>query len=183
MKNELSSEQWAGERGNKWCSKLAGMEAMLAPLNAPLIDALKLDKSYRIAEVGCGGGGTAVEIHSAAPEGSTVHGYDINSDLIEAARGRISAGNESIAFEVADMESTLPLARPYDRLVSRFGTLFFSDEHAGFTNLAKWLAPGGRFAFAVWGPAAENPWITTGREVVSSIIDLPQPEPDSPGPF
>ena len=60
--------------------------------------------------------------------------------------------------------------RPYDRLVSRLGMMFFEDPPAAFANLARWLAPGERFAFAVWGRPAENPWMTTVPEVVAEII-------------
>ena len=49
--------------------------------------------------------------------------------------------------------------------------------------LPTWLAPGGRFASAVWGRPAENPCMTSVRQVVSEIIDLPPPDPDAPGPF
>src|SRR5262249_5892133 len=47
----------------------------------------------------------------------------------------------------------------------------------------RWLAPGGRLAFAVWGRPSENPWMTTVRDVVAEIVDVPAPEPDAPGLF
>ena len=71
----------------------------------------------------------------------------------------------------------------YDRLVSRFGVMFYDDPPRSFANLATWLAPGGRFAFAVWGPPADNPWMWSVRAVMSEILDLPVLEPDAPGPF
>lgn len=72
---------------------------------------------------------------------------------------------------------------PYDRLVSRFGIMFFDDPPAAFTNLVRWLKPGGFFAFAAWGPPAENAWVKTAREVVARIVEIPPPDPDAPGPF
>ncbi|HEY4185074.1 MAG TPA: hypothetical protein VGP07_08395, partial [Polyangia bacterium] len=45
------------------------------------------------------------------------------------------------------------------------------------------LAPGGRFAFAVWGRLSENPWMTSVRDVVARLIELPRPDHDAPGPF
>ncbi|WP_426754704.1 hypothetical protein [Myxococcus sp. Y35] len=44
--NKLSSFDWAAERGSKWQAQLLGMEAMLAPVDAPLIQALQLDAPY-----------------------------------------------------------------------------------------------------------------------------------------
>ena len=66
---------------------------------------------------------------------------------------------------------------------SRFGIMFFDEPSAAFANLVCWLAPGGQFAFAVWGRPIENPWMTCVREVVAEIIDLPLPDSEAPGPF
>jgi len=180
---KMTTADWASSRGGKWSAQLSGMEAMMAPVDAPLLRALALDRPYRIADVGCGGGGTALEILRHAPPGSVVHGFDISSDLIELARARSESAGPSIAFEVANMATTPAPPERYDRLVSRFGVMFFDDPPAAFRNLAGWLAPGGRFAFAVWGPLAENPWMSVVREVVAGIVELPPPKPDAPGPF
>jgi SAM-dependent methyltransferase len=176
-------ESWAAARGQQWAAQLAGLEAMLAPVDEPLIRALHLDAPCRIADIGCGGGGTTLEILRRAPAGSVVHGFDLSPALIELARSRKGSDERGVAFEIADMAKANAPDDPYDRLVSRFGILFFDDPPAAFANLARWLAPGGRFAFAVWGHPAENPWMTSVRQVVAEIIDLPPPDPEAPGPF
>ncbi|UQA55982.1 class I SAM-dependent methyltransferase [Polyangium aurulentum] len=182
MKENPAASDWAAARGEKWCAQLSGMESMLMPIDEPLIGALKLDAPSRIAEVGCGGGGTALEILRRAPAGSVVHGFDISPKLIEQARGRLRPDERAIVFEVADMATAAP-ERPYDRLVSRLGVMFFDDPPAAFANLVRWLEPGGRFAFAVWGRPSDNPWMTSLREVVARVIALPQTDPEAPGPF
>jgi SAM-dependent methyltransferase len=182
MATNNGASAWAAERGEKWSAQLAGIEAMLKPVNQPLIAALRVDAPVRIADVGCGGGATAFELLRRAPAGSVVHGFDISPVLIELARRRILPGEGAIDFRVADLATVTP-EQTYDRLVSRFGVMFFDEPRAAFANLARWLAPNGRFAFAVWGPVAENPWLTTVRDVVAEIVDLPRPEPDAPGPF
>lgn len=183
-KNELhlGSQDWATSRGAKWRAHVAGMEATLAPIDGPLVDALLLDGPLRIADVGCGGGGTTIAIHRRAAGGSVVHGFDIVPELVEHARRRIPPEDQGVSFEVADVATARPPV-PYDRLVSRFGVMFFEDPPAAFANLARWLAPGGRFAFAVWGPPSDNPWITTARDVVDRIVPVPRPAPGAPGPF
>lgn len=180
---QRTSFDWAASRGEKWRAQLGGMEAMLAPLDAPLIDALRLDAPLRIADIGCGGGGTTLAIAQRAPLGSVVHGVDISPGLIETARGRTSRVASGLVFSVDDVAKAAPPGGPFDRLVSRFGVMFFEDPPAAFANLRGWLAPGARFAFAVWGPPAENAWVTTVRDVVSTFIELPPPAPDAPGPF
>src|SRR5262249_27539963 len=89
----------------------------------------------------------------------------------------------AIAFTVADVVTAPTPSVPFDRLVSRFGVMFFHDPLAAFHNLFRWLAPGGRFAFAVWGPLADNPWVTTVRKVGAEVLDLPPSHPEAPGPF
>lgn len=170
---------WASTRGAQWRDQLDGMEAMLAPVDRPLIEALALgDAPLRIAEIGCGGGATTRAIAEAAVPGSHVEGFDISPDLVEAA-GRRSGG--ALSFTVADAGTYRPAER-FDRLTSRFGVMFFADPAAAFANLAQWLAPGGQLAFAVWGPGPEVSFMASVRAAIASVIDLPPAEPDVPGP-
>jgi SAM-dependent methyltransferase len=182
MSENPTGSEWAAGRGQTWSAHLLEMEAMLAPVDEPLISALRLDTPCRIADIGCGGGGTSFGILQRALAGSVVHGFDISPAQIESARRRVSPDERAIAFEVADVGATVP-GLPYDRLVSRFGIMFFEDPPAAFANLLRWLGPGGRFAFAVWGYPADNPWMITVREVVSEVIELPPADPEAPGPF
>ena len=151
------------------------------PVNEPLIDALRIDVPCRIAEIGCGGGGTTLEILRRAPAGSVVHGFDISPGLIASARARVRPDERAITFALADVATATE--GPFDRLVSRFAIMFFDEPPAAFANLAAWLVPGGRFAFAVWARASDNPWVTTVREVVAEFVEVPAPSPDEPGPF
>lgn len=178
-----AASDWAGARGEKWRGQVDGMEATLAPIDEPLISTLHLDRPYTIADVGCGGGGTTLQIQRRAPGGSVVHGYDISPALIELARSRIQSAGDTISFDIANVATASPPSRPYDRLLSRFGIMFYDDPPAAFANLANWLAPHGRFAFAAWDRPANNPWFSMVREVVAEIIELPPLDPDAPGPF
>jgi SAM-dependent methyltransferase len=81
------------------------------------------------------------------------------------------------------MQTALPPAARYDRLISRFGIMFFQDPATAFANIFDWLVPGGRFAFTVWNRLDENPWLASVREIVASIVELPKSNPDDPGPF
>jgi SAM-dependent methyltransferase len=155
---------------------------MLHPIDDPLVRALRLDRPYRIAEVGSGGGGTTREISRQAQAGSVVHGFDITPGLVELARERAQGFGPGVVFEIADMASARP-EQPYQRLVSRFGVMFFEEPEGAFANLREWLEPGGWFAFAVWGSLADNPWMTAVCDVVGEAIDLPPPSAETPGPF
>jgi len=181
MTEHPAASDWAAARAEKWRANLTGMEATLAPVDDPLIHALQLDRPCRIADVGCGGGGTTLEILRRAPAGSIIRGFDISPALVESARNRITSADRGITFEVANVATATQ--GPYDRLVSRFGIMFFDDPPAAFSNLFRWLAPGGRIAFAAWGRATDNPWLSTVRDAVADVIEMPSPDPEAPGPM
>lgn len=183
MAGTATGFDWGGARGQKWRNCLAPMEAMLSVVNVPLIQALQVTHPCRIADIGCGGGGTALDLQRRMPDGSAVWGFDISPALVEAARARIGAGDRNITFEVADVALAPAPAMGFDRLVSRFGVMFFANPLVAFSNLARWLGPKGRFAFAVWAPPADNPWMTYVREAVNEVVELTPPNPDAPGPF
>jgi hypothetical protein len=54
MNENPATSDWAAARGDKWRAQLAGMEAMIMPVDKPLIRALHLDAPCRIADIGCG---------------------------------------------------------------------------------------------------------------------------------
>jgi SAM-dependent methyltransferase len=182
MTENPSAYDWSKTRGEKWLSVLDCMQGTIAPIDEPLVRSLRLDAPLRVAEIGCGGGATTRTIRAHAPEGSVVHGFDISPALIEAARKTVAPDDPGIRFQVADMATAAP-EQPYDRLVSRFGIMFFDDPASAFENLFRWLTPEGRFAFAVWGPVEENPWFTSVRDEAAKHVELPVAPPDAPGPF
>ncbi|MEM9116114.1 MAG: class I SAM-dependent methyltransferase [Myxococcota bacterium] len=172
-----TSDEWAQHRGQRWIASLDGIEAMLAPIDEPLIDRLLLDRPLRVADIGCGGGATARAI-LARSRGSEVHGFDISAAAIEAINDRAPG----IQGHVANVETEVPDGA-FDRLCSRFGIMFFDEPRKAFENLHGWLEAGGLFAFAVWASPEDNPWMTTVRDAVASVAPLPAPVPDQPGPF
>ena len=183
MVANVSASDWSADRGVAWRESMGPLEAMLAPVNVPLLEALGLDAPYQIADIGCGGGETSLAMAERAHSGSTVTGFDISPALIEAAQSKQSQGAVSTRFQVQDAGQPLSDGAQFDRLTSRFGIMFFPEADRAFTNIAQWLKPGGRFAFAVWGPPEDNPWMSSIRSVLSQHIELPTPEPHAPGPF
>ena len=115
----------------------------------------------------------------AAP--SLSHGF---SQLIAATTRRAAAaGITNARFLCADAASvTLPDGL-YDRLFSRFGSMFFAEPIPAFANLRKLLKPGGRIDLAVWGPPQQNPWMLEGMAVARRHVELLAPVPRAPGPF
>ncbi|MEM1180990.1 MAG: class I SAM-dependent methyltransferase, partial [Acidobacteriota bacterium] len=145
-----------------------------------------LNGALRVADLACGGGGTTRALCRHLPPGSSVDGFDLSPTLLAAARAAsvdLPTDHISPSFHRLDLATASPPVGPYDRLTSRFGLMFFDDPPAAFRNLRRWLAPGGRFAVAVWSLPAENPWANCLREAASRFIDFPERELSDPGPF
>ncbi len=180
----LATDDWEGEMGRKWLARLDRFESMIGPAGAALMTHAGFKAGDRVIDIGCGGGGTTLEIARRVAPTGTVLGLDISGDLIEAGRGRArQAGLGNIAFENADASVARPAGAPFDRMFSRFGCMFFADPYPAYANLHRMLAPGGRIDLGVWAPARDNGWMASLAGVLGKYIELPAPVPRAPGPF
>jgi SAM-dependent methyltransferase len=180
--NALKGEDWAGEMGIKWLTHIGRFEGMIAPIGDALLARAAIAPGERVIDLGCGGGLTSLAAAQATgPEGAVL-GLDISPDLIEEARRR-AEGHANVSFICADAASVALEGAPYDRLISRFGSMFFAEPYAAFTNLHGLIKPGGRIDLAIWAAPRDNPWMMELMGVARSHIDIPSPDPRAPGPF
>jgi SAM-dependent methyltransferase len=179
----LNVDDWAGEMGRNWLANLARFEGMIAPIGEALIDHAGFSPGDTVLDLGCGGGATTIAIAAQVSPGR-VTGMDISSDLIDHARLRARDAGANLDWFCGDAARAIPPEAPFDRLFSRFGSMFFGDAEAGFRNLRKMLKGDGRIDLAVWAPPAENEWTRLIAGVVARYLpDLPKPDPRAPGPF
>lgn len=177
-------EDWAGEMGERWLAHLDRFESMIAPVGDALLRRAVYASGERVLDVGCGGGASSLAIARAVHARGQVTGVDISPLLVaEGTRRAAAAGLDNLCFKCADAATVNLPAAPFDRLHSRFGSMFFADPPAAFTNLANLLRGDARADFAVWAPARDNPWVSGVLGILRSHIDLPHPEPRAPGPF
>ncbi|ASK88899.1 class I SAM-dependent methyltransferase [Sphingorhabdus sp. SMR4y] len=181
---ELKQEDWAGEMGLKWLASLSLFEEMIAPIGEALLARAGYQDGETVIDLGCGGGATTLAIADAVAPSGKVMGLDISPDLIAAAQERADkSGAGNIAFTCADAATVQLPDAPYDRLFSRFGSMFFADPVGAFTNLHGLVRKGGRIDLAVWGPPRDNLWMMEMMGVVRNHIEIPPAVPRAPGPF
>ncbi|MFN3989168.1 MAG: class I SAM-dependent methyltransferase [Erythrobacter sp.] len=180
----LKGEDWAGEMGIKWLSHLDRFEGMIAPIGEALLARAGLQSGERVIDLGCGGGATTRAIAAAvAPTGEAL-GLDISPDLVREAAARAAAeGLANARFVCGDAATTQLDGAPYDRLFSRFGSMFFAEPHAAFRHLHTLLKPGARIDLAVWAHPRDNLWMMEMMGVVRAHIEIPPAVPRAPGPF
>jgi SAM-dependent methyltransferase len=178
------TEEWAGEMGERWLTHLDQFEAMIAPVGLALLKHAGYRSGERVIDIGCGGGGTTIDIARQVGPGGSVVGVDISPQLITAAERRARAeGARNVSFRCADATVVTIDGPPFDRLFSRFGLMFFQDAHAAFANLHRLIRAGGRADFSVWPPGREIPWVSQVMGIIGRYVQLPAPTPRAPGPF
>jgi SAM-dependent methyltransferase len=149
-------------------------DAELRHYNARLRAAAGVGTADRVLDIGCGAGQTTRDAARAATSGSAL-GVDLSRPMVDRAR-RLSEeeGITNLGFEVADAQ-VHPFA-PSDFTVglSRFGTMFFADPVAAFTNIGRALRPGARLVQLVWQADDRQEWSGAIRQALLGS-DSPTP--------
>jgi len=133
-------------------------------------------------DIGCGAGQTTREAARLARAGSAL-GVDVSAPAIERARelARVQ-GMRNVTFERADAQ-VHPFPREhFDLAISRFGTMFFDDPVAAFTNIRRALRQAARLVILVWQAHERNEWEAAIRRALAGPEGSPAAASAAPGP-
>ena len=112
----------------------------------------------RVLDIGCGDGQTTRDAAADAAPGRVL-GVDVSAPALERARGLTVAEElDNVAYEQGDAQVHPFDPDHYDVAISRFGTMFFSDPVAAFSNIAHALRVSGRLVSLVWQSRGSNEW-------------------------
>ena len=176
-------EFWNGVGGARWVSNQTRTEAMIAGVADLAIERAAVKPGETVIDIGCGCGGTTLEIAKLVGPTGHVIGADVSAPILAVAAERL-AGFPNAETVLADAATYAFPPGVADLLFSRFGVMFFGDPSAAFANMRRALKPSGRLVFACWRPPNENPWMVAPLEATyKHVPPLPQLEPDDPGPF
>ncbi len=179
----LKGEDWAGEMGERWLASLDRFEGMIAPIGAALLARADYQPGERVLDLGCGGGATTLAIAEVVGPQGTALGLDIAPMLIGQARQRAADAGSAARFVCADAATAQLAEQPFDRLFSRFGSMFFAEPVPAFVNLRTMLKPGARIDLSVWAHPRDNAWMMEVMGVVRAHVEVPPAVPRAPGPF
>jgi len=183
-RNADQAAYWNGAGGRHWTARQAMQDALLAPVSERLIAAAQVKPGERAIDIGCGCGGTTLEIAAITGEAGRALGLDLSEPMIARARERAAQAKSPAKFLVADATVHDVSAERADLLTSRFGVMFFADPALSFANMRRALKPGGRLAFVCWREARLNPWMTVPlRAATRHAPRLPELGPEDPGPL
>jgi ubiquinone/menaquinone biosynthesis C-methylase UbiE len=138
----------------------------------------------RVLEIGCGLGDLSLELARAVGPGGAVVGVDCAARFLEHARAQPGVdGLPQLGFLEVDAQ-VHPFEPTWDRVVSRFGTMFFQSPVHALRNLRGALRPGGELLMLVWRRLDANAWLSLAKEVALRLLPPPPDGPTcGPGPF
>jgi SAM-dependent methyltransferase len=142
--------------------------------------AFEIGAGDEVVDIGCGTGlTTRAAAHAAAP--GRVVGVDASERMIERARQLTAAARlANVRYELGDAQVHRFDPAGFDVAISRFGTMFFADPAAAFTNIAAALRPGARLVLLVWQRHEDNEW---ARAIDAALGDAAQPPQPGADPF
>ena len=168
--SETSREAW-NERSKTWAAKTAPGRSEDDAFDRMIIAAAAIRPGESVLDTASGTGNPAVAIALAMEGRGRVVASDFTPRMLEAVRGRAETLSLSImAFVGCDMTALPFPGGAFDCVTCRFGLMSVEDKGAAAAEALRVLRPGGRAAYAVWGPYEENPPFHVPRRAVARFF-------------
>jgi SAM-dependent methyltransferase len=180
--NKEQTELWNGPAGDAWVAAQQLLDRMFEPFERLLADAAAEANARHVLDVGCGTGATTMAI-AKATRGEAL-GVDVSRPMIALAQSRAQRAGSTAGFLVGDAQTQVFRDAHYDRVVSRFGIMFFADPVAAFANLRRATRPKGALQVIAFRSAADNPFMTAAERAAAPLLQaLPVRNSEGPGQF
>ncbi|NNF27155.1 MAG: methyltransferase domain-containing protein [Gemmatimonadetes bacterium] len=130
-----------------------------------VLDAADVAEGHRVLDLACGTGILARDALKRVTPSGRVVGVDPNPGMLAVAR-ELADGiqwREGFAEDLPAEEAS------FDRVVSQFGMMFFRDRSRALREVLRVLAPGGRFAIAVWDELEQSPAYVTEVQLLQEM--------------
>ncbi|WP_179401844.1 class I SAM-dependent methyltransferase [Burkholderia guangdongensis] len=175
---------WNGSSGRAWVATQEVLDQMFRPFEDLLVDMIDAGAGYRVLDVGCGTGSTTLA--AARRLGAKGHciGVDVSAPMIARAQSRAEREGSTASFICADAQTHAFEPASFDRIMSRFGVMFFDNPVLAFATLRRAARDGAELCCIAWRSAADNPFMATAERAAAPLLpNLPARRPDAPGQF
>jgi ubiquinone/menaquinone biosynthesis C-methylase UbiE len=154
----------------------------LRPVSDWLVEAIAPSAGETVLELAAGPGETGfVAADRVGPSGRLIS-TDLAPGMVGAARREAEArGLGNVEFRVMDAQRMDLPDSSVDAVLSRFGFMLMPEPARAMAETHRVLKPGGRLAFAVWGPPERNPWIGVIGMTLTQLGVAPPGDPFAPG--
>jgi len=183
--------QYKSAQRHDWSNAAAGwkqwwetIERGAQVVSDRLVELAEIQPGQRVLDVATGIGEPAVTAaRRVGPRGRVV-ATDQAPQMLAIARERAATlGLTHMEFREVDAEALDFPGQTFDAVLSRWGLMFLPNLPGALALMHRILAPGGRLAAAVWGPAPKVPLISVAMGTVREQVQAPPPPPGMPGPF
>jgi SAM-dependent methyltransferase len=183
-KEDEQAQFWSSSAGCAWVEAHALVDRTLQPFEDLLVEAVAASGARRVLDVGCGTGSTTRAIARLVGATGQSVGIDISEQMIEAARMLADRERTPATFICDDAQTHAFAPGSFDLIMSRFGTMFFSDPVQAFANLRRAAGHDGRLCSVVWRSADENPFATAAERAAAPLLaNLQARVANAPGQF
>lgn len=147
MSKRKDDDTYTMGRTRSETERLIFQSRLYAGLTRRMLTEAGLSKGMKVLDIGSGAGDVAMAAAElVGPEGRVV-GVDVNAEILETARARVTqAGHDNVEFMAGDAR-TLDLGSDFDALIGRFILMYLADPTEALRNLATRVRPGGIVAF------------------------------------
>jgi len=173
---------WKSTGGLGWVEAQDMLDGLLEPFEGMLLE--DVHEGDKVLDVGCGTGRTTLAAARKAAPGGSATGVDISEPMIGGARARAEKEGTSALFVCADAQDYNFDPASFDRIISRFGIMFFADSVRAFAHLRHATRVGGALRVIAWRGKEENAFSTAAeRAAAQHLPDFPVRQNDVPGQF
>ena len=138
-----------------------------------IVDALHLQPTAHVLDIGCGMGADALGLAERVPQGH-VTGVDFSESLIAEARRRAQGRNLPVTFETGDAQALRFADGSSDAVRTERMLMHIPDASKALSEMARVLRPGGRivvFDFDWESQFCDSPYKETTRKIAWSFCD------------
>jgi len=175
---------WNGGAGRAWVAAQEVLDQMFKPFEELLLEMLGAGAGYRVLDVGCGTGSTTLAVARRLGAQGYCLGVDVSAPMLAAAQVRAEREGSAARFLRADAQTHAFEQGRFDRIISRFGVMFFDKPVQAFANLRRAARDDAELGFIAWRSAEENPFMTTAERAAAPLLpNMPARQPGAPGQF
>ena len=181
--NDEQFEFWNEGIGQWWVDEDESMNERLSILTEELFLKSNIKKDDKVLDIGCGGGQTTFEVSEMVGENGYVLGADISKILLDLAKSKY-ANTKNLEFKLCDVQNYEFRENSFNKVISRFGVMFFENPIEAFKNIYNSIQEGGSLNFVCWTNVMENEFFTDPTNIIIRHLNKDFPEiTRSPGPL
>ena len=181
--NDEQHDFWNKGIGQKWVKEDDAINERFTILTKEFFSRANIKKNDKVLDIGCGGGITSFEASKLAGRDGYVLGADISEILLNLAKKNFS-NIKNLEFKYCDVQNYNFEKNFFNKVVSRFGVMFFENPIVAFKNIYNSIQDDGSLHFVCWANVLENEFFTAAANIIIKHLNREFPKVTrAPGPF